>query len=544
MKNYKKLIIGLAVLYIIPVVLWAASEKPIAQFTFEKTKYQQSESIKAIDTSYTINGSKITQREWMISVDGKRKKGNHLPTLLKDVKAGTQEVFLHVKDASGIWSDWVSQKIVIEGLKVIKITNFKVEKNMYAKGEKLEFIVDYENPNDLAIRSQRWRYKNLTTGGSTISSKPKYFSRAGTYEVSLELQDEWGNWSNKAVCKVQVGNEQIERTGEYLFKKGKQGDLLDGYIDKDYNTFDELTDVTSKDIPGTLIMSNSPENVQGSGILYKDTTEGKGILLVHHQNNTAYDKKLMIFAETVEKQPVHLEISNEAIKGPSTNILKTGQISVSEYFKGKSQKEYVLKTGKMTCIYDSSVQGDWKTGQIVSGLLDFNTDGKVTFTIVVMDKASQMSNLPKLSVLKKDVHIRGTFDVIQREYTVNITDLANPAKLVVGREEAEWLVGKDALTGEIVKNKGNYGLPIVIKVKSKEDMGIIINARGGNYLGAIKWNGKKTFDVPREDILNAQKLAALIGTAKANEVNEFLYMLPNGSSAPVLFGFVPEHLWK
>lgn len=57
-------------------------------------------------------------------------------------------------------------------------------------------------------------------------------------------------------------------------------------------------------------------------------------------------------------------------------------------------------------------------------------------------------------------------------------------------------------------------------------------------------NNNKVFNVPGEDILNNQKVAALVGMTKGNTNSEILYMLPNGSSAPVLFGFIPEAVWK
>ena len=112
------------------------------------------------------------------------------------------------------------------------------------------------------------------------------------------------------------------------------------------------------------------------------------------------------------------------------------------------------------------------------------------------------------------------------------------------REKEEWLEGVDALTGETIRNQGNYGLPITIEVKNTEDMGVILNARGGAYLGAVKWNKTKVFNVPDEDILSSKKLAALIGKIPQGEGAEIVYTLPNGSSAPVLFGFIPSSLWK
>ena len=518
--------------------------KPVAKFSFVKTSYQESEPISAIDESYSPQGLKITKREWKVTINGKQKTSASLTNLLKNVKVGQIEIFLRVKDSNGNWSDWVSQKITIKEAVPFKITSFRSEQTTYGIGEKLQLTYTYDNPNDLDIKGQRWRYKNLSTNGSTVSSKPKYFKKAGLYEVSLELQDEWGNWSNKVSCKVNVSNKVIDRNGYYLFEKGKQGDLIDGYIDKDYNSFNEANIISVVDIPGKLIMSNSPESIYSSGILYQETASGVGRLLVHHQNRTAYGKKLMVLVSTSESQPVTLKISNKAIAGPNKHILQTGQKAVSQYLNGSSTQTYTVKPGEILCIYNSAAVKSWKSEEVISGTLDFESSGEIKWQVVAMDEKSSLENVSKLSVLDRDVHNRGTFDVIERQYILDLSGIKEPVKLVLGREQEEWLQGKDALTGDVIWNKGNYGLPIKIVIKNDEDMGVVANARGGNILGALKWNQTKVFNIPNEDVLSSKTVAALVGNIKANTANEIVYMLPNGSSAPILFGFIPKSEWK
>lgn len=529
---------------VVPQMALGQDSKPVAKFSFEKEIFQQNEPIYALDESYSPEGNKLTKREWSCLINGKKKTGTNLTKVLNNVKPGKVEVTLRVKDQRGIWSDAVSQKITISKPIPIQITEFKSEQNTYAVGEKLQLNYTYNNPNDLEITSQRWRYKNLSTNGSLISSKPRYFKKTGQYEVFLELQDEWGNWSNKASCKVNVSNEVIERNDYYLFEKGKPGDLIDGYIDNDYNDFSPASVESVIDIPGTLIMSNSPETIHSSGILYKERTSGVGRIILHHHNNTQYAKKLMILVSTPGQEVVRLNITNNAIKGPSKHILPLGQSAVSQFLKGTDTKSYSIKPGEMTCIYDSSKIKSWKKGEVVSGTLDFESSGEVTWQIVAMDENSSMSQVSKLQVLDKDSHDRGTFDVIERQYVLNLNDMTDSLKLVLGKESEEWLVGKDAITGEVCTNRGNYGLPIKIVINNNEDVGIVANARGGQIQGALKWNKTKVFNIPSEGALSSKTVAAYVGTVKANSTNEIEYMLPNGSSAPILFGFIPKSLWK
>ncbi len=544
MKKYNRPVLYLAMIFFVFAAMLSASTiKPTARFAFQKNAYQQREPIEIIDSSQSPDGKRITQREWMTVINKKKKTSSNINTLLKDVPPGSYEVFLRVKNQGGIWSEWTSRKVQITKSKAIEVNTFKIEKPLYAIGEKLTFIYQYDNPNELKIKSQKWTYRNLA-GGSKIAGKPKYFMRPGKYEISMQIQDEWGNWSKVKTCTLQVNTEKIERNGYYLFVKGRQGDLLEGYIDKDYNTLETLKNVEVLDKPGTLIVSNSPERVSTSGVLYKDTVEGSGKLLVHHQNAAPVGKKLVVVATAGGNKEVNLAVSNNTIKGPSKNILGTGQAALRDYFKGSGVRNYVLKPGVPTAIYDSGSVRMWKREEVVSGMLDYVSDGSVTFTVAMLDHQSPLGNINQLSPLKKDIHIRGTFSVIEKCYTVDTTQMTEPSKLVIGSTEGEWVTGKDALTGETVRNVGNYGVAVYIHVKNKENMGIILNARGGAYQGAIKWRNGVVFDSPREEVLSSKTIATLVGMIKANESNEFVYMLPNGSAAPVLFGFIPERYWK
>ena len=544
MNKIKTITIVLIISMLFPLLLYGEIQKPVAQFAFGKTTYQEGEPIEIIESSYSLSGLKIVKKEWKIIIDGKQKTSSNAKSLMNNIKQGEYTLYLRVKDVNGVWSDFIGKKVKITAPKPFILKTFTTEKSTYAIGEKIQFIYEYDNPNDINLKSQRWRYRNLTTNGYLTSGKPNYLKKPGKYEITLEMQDEWGHWSNKKTCYITIGQEEIVRNGYYLFNKGRQGDLIEGYIDKDYNTFDEALKVEVQDIPGTLIMSNSPESVPSSGILYRDTSSGKGIMTVHHKNATGLPKKLVILATSKETTDLTLTISNEAILGPHSNILKTGQSSVNQYFKGKANKDYVINPGETVCVYDSGAKKAWKNGEIISGLFDFNSTGKVTWTVVIMDEKSDLSNVSKLQVLPRDNHVRGTFNIIERKYVVDVSGIKDPAKLVVGREKEEWLEGVDALTGETIRNQGNYGLPITIEVKNTEDMGVILNARGGAYLGAVKWNKTKVFNVPDEDILSSKKLAALIGKIPQGEGTEIVYTLPNGSSAPVLFGFIPSSLWK
>ena len=224
--------------------------------------------------------------------------------------------------------------------------------------------------------------------------------------------------------------------------------------------------------------------------------------------------------------------------------MQLGQYAVMGYFKKAAAKTYKIAPGNTVCIYSSAVNGSWNNGGVVTGTLDFDCEEKLTFKVAALDEKSVMENISKLSILPRDSHDRGTFNVIERQYTVDLSHITELKKLVIGREKEEWIKGIDATTGEAIHNRGNYGVPIKIKVINTEDMGVIINARGGGYMGAVKWYDGKVLKIPQEQLLKEQKVAALVGCMRQGEENEMVYMLPNGSSAPILFGFIPKSTWK
>lgn len=544
MKRVINIIGILGLLFLMPLYCYAEDAKPVAAFAFTKTSYQQSEPIEVIDNSYAQNGNKITKVEWTAVIKGKKQTSGSYKALLKSAPLGEYKVFLRVKDNNGVWSEATWQKVTITSDKPMVLTGFTSGKSSYGIGEKLNLTYTYDNPNDLEVTGQRWRYRNVTTNGNNIAGKPRYFKKAGTYEITLEIQDEWGNWSNRLSCQVSVTNEVIERNGYYLFEKGKAGDLISGYVDKDYNQFEPAHIMESVDIPGTLLMSNSPETIKSSGILYQDTVSGRGRLILHHVNGTNVSKKLLVTVTNPGKQDVTLTISNNAIKGPGKHIMQVGQSAVMQYMNSTDTKNYKIAPGQSVCIYSSATYGSWDRNEVVTGTVDFNSNDKLTFIIAALDEKSAMDNIAKLSVLARDTHDRGTFKVIERQYTLDLNNIKELEKLVIGREKEEWLQGVDATTGKPAQNRGNYGVPIKIKVINNEDMGVVINARGGAYMGALKWYGKKVFKVPGEQVLKSQEVAALVGCIRAGEDNEIVYMLPNGSSAPILFGFIPKSTWK
>ena len=94
-----------------------------------------------------------------------------------------------------------------------------------------------------------------------------------------------------------------------------------------------------------------------------------------------------------------------------------------------------------------------------------------------------------------------------------------------------------------VENAGNFGVSYYITVTATEDTGVILNNRGGTFKGAIKWNNE-VYNMPLEGTFSGTTTKAVTaGVIKKGETVTIEYMLPNGSAAPTLIGFIPKSCW-
>ncbi len=295
-------------------------------------------------------------------------------------------------------------------------------------------------------------------------------------------------------------------------------------------------------------MSNSPEKVQANGILYRDTIEGDGRILLHHYNgftpeeNTRENKKVVLVAENTTKQDVNFTISNKVAKGPSTDILFVGQQLLYDYLKGAPGQDYSLKPGEKVTIYDSSDKR-WEAGQLVSAQMDVKTTGQVNFTVAAMGKGKNSHDLETLSNLQRDAHPRGTFYQKDLDYKIHL-DEQEPTKLVLGENDHEWVMGYDTMTGSIVQNKGNFAVNYRIEITADEDMGIMLNPRAGVFRGAVQWDDQEPFLAPsRGYFMGHNSKGVMLGVIKAGETRTLKYSLPNGSASPVLLLCIPKDHW-
>lgn len=301
-----------------------------------------------------------------------------------------------------------------------------------------------------------------------------------------------------------------------------------------YGHYKHLEKKRLEETQGIVLMSNSPEDVKESGILYQGEMKGKGRLLYHHVNESE-DKYLRLVIEIInqEDEPQLLRISKAVTDGPSYHFLKTGQTLLKDYFKSVSDECYYLEPGQRWVLYDSQGKS-WAKGSLLSGMMDVETTGRMLVTYKAISSESEKET--GLKILEKDLAPRGSFNISERTYIIEVPEEIGYYYHLLGTTK-DWVKGKDELTGENALNEGNYGIMEHIQITVGADTTVILCPRGGVFRGVVRWGNGSLHLVERSHSFKQEKECIEIGKLKKGETKQLDYMLPNGSAAPVLLGF-------
>ncbi len=522
------------------------NNQPTADFYFAKRSYTAGEEVVTINTSRDCDLDEIVAMKWSVQAEGAEGlvEAETIASIFSKPKAGTYRVGLQVQDERGLWSEWTYKKIEVRENKAPVIETLTTNKESYAPGEEITFDYTYTNEKDEAITNEKWMYRKSTQEERlAVLGKPNAFYTEGDYIVTLQIDDAYGKRSKVVETTVHIEGEAVRSELDYRFNEGKIGDRIDNFANYNYRDYQEAVIAEESIVKGTLIMSDSPETVRELGVLYEDTMEGSGRVLIHHYNQISSEipngkKQTLGFVVSNDgEETVTLTLRNESIKGPATDITRVGQKVLYDYLIGTEARTITLEPGEKQWIYTQN----WTINNCISGMMDVETDGKVRFIVASMTEDVTLEQIDTLKRLPMDgVHTSGTFDTVGINYTLKL-DGSVPSKLLIGdKGSEEWIKGIDVRTNAKVQNKGNFGVSYYVTITAEEDMGIFLNSRGSGIQGAIKWEDGSVYNVPTQGLLaQVSTRAAVIGMIKKGETKTFEYILPNGSSAPVLIGFVP-----
>lgn len=521
------------------------AKPPVAQFRLSAETIVAGQKLWAEDLSYDPYGYPLVERRWQINRDPKLRT-NDLASIFSSPEPGEYIVGLQVKNKAGRWSEWTEQIVKVKPNEPPLVEELRPVKPVVDQGEKLDFIYRAQNEIWEDIVEERWTYRHLHRD-IRGSGKPRALFAPGDYEVTLELKDAYGNWSKPAITQITVTDTVRHSELEYKFRQPVPGEVIDNPSQFNYNHLVSEDNYTFRTGGPILLLSNSPETVPAPGILYRDKLSGSIRVMFHHINNSPAVHRLVVIAENQGNEAITLTQTKTVTQGPTTDVMHLGQLSALEYLQAPQQeKNIVLEPGEKHLLYQSPTTG-WKLNHAITGVFDLTSSGPVSITVAATGLNDRWNGdtLSHLPLLPRDIHPRGTFPNADRWVEVFLNS-GKPRKIEVGKHQQgfeTWLSGYDALTGAPVSNVGNYGSIYYLTFVAEDRTGILLNPRGLNFKGAFTGLDGKSYRVPASDSFYGSRRAAVIGVLEPGEAKTVIYIPPNGSDAPVIFGLIPEDYW-
>jgi len=408
------------------------------------------------------------------------------------------------------------------------VAKFSVDKEKYDIGETINYTNLSYDPDSESV-SLSW------------TGKKDAFFEAGTYEVSLVATDKSGNKSKPYTRKIVVTDSVMFDEFEYGVYTGKAGSYIKA-TDSEFNSqilkFPQISKKSTYDTSRKLLVSDSPENIRTSGILYQDNINGKARLYANHVNKSGKNMQFAILATNNGSEPVTLKTTNVGEVFPSKYAMLLGSEAPIDFLmNNKITEEFVVKPGE-TIVYRQFPTFFPEYG--INTMYDVEATGPLQMTFAADTTAS--SKMLSLKKLAFDGHVRGTFEAsdIQLDLDLSKVGAKKLQRLVIGDGNADpFISGYDVQRDVPTTLSGNYGAVYRITINNPGNMTVLLNARGGSFKGAFKVNGQFV-RVPSSGVLTPfDGFVSLGQTSTKDKKLTIEFSPPAGSSFPINLIFYP-----
>ncbi len=524
---------------------------PVADITYQPATAGQ--TIQYADYSYDPQNLPIVERLWEVTdiATGQTKSGESLYWLFYQKQGGDYTISYKVKNSLGLWSEPVIMDYRLEVNRPPEITRLSALNMDVAIGQRLDITYLYDNEEWEELSSIYFTYSWEDDQGKKITKlgKPAAFFRPGKHTVSLRLQDAFGQWSETAELTFDVQDKVMATEAEFRFHNLNPGEIFLNLAKYNFNNLAPAQTTGLQQLDVTLLDSNSPEKVNGPGLLYKDTATGNVAVHYHHLNNTAGELKFYMIAHNETEAPITFTIGKMGFAGPSQDPMQVGYIENQSYLSSQPLGRTVTLQPGEKYLLNADQKTAVKPAYLQSGLVDIYTEGQLTLAVAAMYPDGNFRNYTNLQPVNSvGPQTRGSYQ--KAAYDINITLGAEGQKIMLGYPDSfgGWissylLKGVDAMTGGITENKGNYGMVQTLHLTATERTGLLINPRGSIYRGALLFNGELCL-LSATDQIQTNHEGVIIGIIEAGQTATVTYITPDGSDSPVLLVALPEKEWK
>ncbi len=320
--------------------------------------------------------------------------------------------------------------------------------------------------------------------------KPVYFS-AGVREVTLEVSNRDGKVGLPVTVKIIVTEEVLFSPLEYGLRYTPEGEVFDDPNVLRYPMMEQNTQTDST----PLVVSNSPEKVLTSQILYQDTINGDCRVLGYHSNGSPGPMRLLIIGTNLGTEPSLVQVNRLGETSATGMIALLGRISLMDFLLAPAQGKITVESSDSVVLYASSLM---QPGHALNLMADISSTQDLSITVAMVEEGllPTLNNERDISALiqmlptaeRESFHQRGTFPGAIR--TINAKFVGDVGRIAIGDGVIDpKMEGIDALTGDPQKLAGNYGVTYKINVEGSRGMVGAVSPRGGMYAGAMSVNG-------------------------------------------------------
>jgi len=267
---------------------------------------------------------------------------------------------------------------------------------------------------------------------------------------------------------------------------------------------------TVRPLGRTQVMSNRPENVAHEGVLYRGTVNGLGSVYVYHVNAGAEPRRFAVALRNPGPEPVRVTrtaLGTATVEG-GYGYRYAGQEVAFEFLSRGEPHAFTLPPGGWRWLESKLPRTPVGYNGGVSLQADFETNGPVEVLVVSLDEGTEditgLSDVPPATTGAG----RGTFRGAERRVAVNLNLTDDREEGFMLSPDADWMDGRDEMTGEAAQNRGNYGVLYRVHVaahnRTGEDKLVRLYAVniGCVVSGAARLPDGRVFRLP-EDFLRA-----------------------------------------
>jgi hypothetical protein len=334
----------------------------------------------------------------------------------------------------------------------------------------------------------------------------------------------------------------------------------------DITTHRDFLPFTFKDSGPTLMFSDDPEYVKDMGICAQEMVDiGTCRLYLYNVNDTPSNYfKFGILLKNVAEKQAHVQILRRGVGTPSQDYLGIGKTALASFLKGNYGKTLKINPDEVVNLDNYWEKTQVRHSDLAHGFYEIYTDQPLEITFCglpsVLNPIKTLSSMTALISHKTNAG-RGLYVTSDRkvEYqkVIDTQEGVQRIRLVDGDIDT-WVQGKDRLTGQVVKNAGNYGVlySINLPIKSSDgrDLAVVIMGEpsGKDYcaygglietMPAMNLTTSGIFNTPSDKWAFLDDFTgALVGIYRPgkNTQNLELKLSPPGSSClPVDFFFIP-----